>query len=106
MRDITERTEAAAALGKANAALAEAQKMEAIGRMTGGVAHDFNNLLEVLSNGLLVLAMQSRTHLDRKIIDGMRRAIDHGASLTQQLLSFARQQPLQAEVHGCQHACP
>lgn len=98
-RDITERTEAAAALGKANAALFQAQKMEAIGRLTGGVAHDFNNLLSVLSNGLQVLAMQSRTHLDRKMIDGMRRAIDRGASLTQQLLSFARQQPLQAEVH-------
>lgn len=98
-RDITERKEVAAALKKANAALFHAQKMEAIGRLTGGVAHDFNNLLAVLSNGLEVLAMQSRTHLDLKMIEGMRRAIDRGASLTQQLLSFARQQPLQAEVH-------
>ncbi|GLC91307.1 histidine kinase [Cupriavidus sp. TA19] len=99
-RDITERKEASAALEKAKAALFQAQKMEAIGRLTGGVAHDFNNLLAVLSNGLQVLAMQSRTHMDMKMIEGMRRAIDRGASLTQQLLSFARQQPLQAEVHN------
>ena len=98
-RDITERKEAAAALEKANAALFQAQKMEAIGRLTGGVAHDFNNLLAVISNGLEVLAIQSRTAIDKKMIEGMRRAIDRGASLTQQLLSFARQQPLQAQVY-------
>ena len=98
-RDITERREAAAALEKANAALFQAQKMEAIGRLTGGVAHDFNNLLSVLSNGLQVLAMQSRTPLDMKMIEGMRRAVERGASLTQQLLSFGRQQPLQAQVY-------
>ncbi|WP_460911225.1 PAS domain S-box protein [Paraburkholderia jirisanensis] len=98
-RDITERKQAAAALEKANAALFQSQKMEAIGQLTGGIAHDFNNLLAVLSNGLQVLAAQSRTHLDLKMLGGMRRAVDRGASLTQQLLSFARQQPLQAEVH-------
>lgn len=98
-RDITERKEASAALEKANAALFHAQKMEAIGRLTGGVAHDFNNLLAVLSNGLEVLAIQSPTPVHRKMIEGMRRAIDRGATLTQQLLSFARQQPLQAKVH-------
>nr|WP_284504526.1 MULTISPECIES: ATP-binding protein [unclassified Caballeronia] len=73
--------------------------MEAIGRLTGGVAHDFNNLLAVLSNGLQVLAIQSPTPVHKKMIEGMRRAIERGATLTQQLLSFARQQPLQAEVH-------
>ena len=98
-RDITERREATAALEKANAALFQAQKMEAIGRLTGGVAHDFNNLLSVLSNGLQILAMQTRTPLDMKMIEGMRRAVERGASLTQQLLSFARQQPLQAQVY-------
>jgi signal transduction histidine kinase len=98
-RDITERREAATALEKANARLFQYQKMEAIGRLTGGVAHDFNNLLGVLSNGLEVLATQSCTEVDRRMIESMRRAIDRGASLTQQLLSFARQQPLQAQVH-------
>ncbi len=98
-RDITERKQAAAALEKANAALFQAQKMEAIGRLTGGVAHDFNNLLAVLSSGLQVLTIQSPTPVHKKMIEGMRRAVDRGATLTQQLLSFARQQPLQAQVH-------
>ncbi|MGF6842841.1 signal transduction histidine kinase [Paraburkholderia youngii] len=98
-RDITERKQAAAALEKANAALFQYQKLDAIGRLTGGVAHDFNNLLAVLSNGLEVLATQSRTEIDRRMIESMRRAIDRGASLTQQLLSVARQQPLYPQVH-------
>ena len=98
-RDITERKEAAAALERANLALFQSQKMEAIGQLTGGVAHDFNNLLAVLSNALQVLSAQSRTHLDAKMIRSMQRAIERGASLTQQLLSFARQQPLKPERH-------
>jgi PAS domain S-box-containing protein len=98
-RDITERKETAAALERANAALFQSQKMEAIGQLTGGVAHDFNNLLAVLSNGLQVLSSQSRTHLDAKMLETMQRAVERGASLTQQLLSFARQQPLKAELH-------
>jgi len=96
-RDITERKLAAEELHRANAALFQAQKMEAIGQLTGGVAHDFNNLLSVLSNGLQVLTVQSRTHLDAKVLEMMQRAVDRGASLTQQLLAFARQQPLKAE---------
>ncbi|TQL81183.1 PAS domain-containing sensor histidine kinase [Delftia sp. HK171] len=99
-RDITERTEAAAALEKANLALSQAQKLESIGRLTGGIAHDFNNLLAVISNSLDLLAMKSQTHLDMKIIGSMRRAIERGSALNQQLLSFARQQPLQADVYN------
>ncbi|WP_084534200.1 hybrid sensor histidine kinase/response regulator [Paraburkholderia dilworthii] len=98
-RDITERKEAAEALDRANAALFHSQKMEAVGQLTGGVAHDFNNLLSVLSNGLQVLGAQSRTHLDVKMLDMMQRAVDRGASLVQQLLTFARQQPLRNERH-------
>lgn len=98
-RDMTERKEAAAAIERANLALFQSQKMEAIGQLTGGIAHDFNNLLAVVSNGLQVLATQSRTHLDAKMIQSMQRAVERGASLTQQLLSFARQQPLKAERH-------
>lgn len=98
-RDNTERRQAAAELERVNAALFQAQKMEAIGRLTGGVAHDFNNLLAILSSSVHVLSTQFREHVDMRLIDGMRRAIDRGVTLTQQLLSFARQQPLKPDVH-------
>ncbi|CAM2158869.1 two-component system, cell cycle sensor histidine kinase and response regulator CckA (plasmid) [Pararobbsia alpina] len=96
-RDVTERKLAAEALEAANAALFQAQKMDALGKLTGGVAHDFNNLLAVISNSLDVLSLREHSHTDRKLLDGMRRATERGATLTQQLLAFARQQPLQAE---------
>ena len=103
-RDLTEKKKAAEALEAANVALFQAQKMESIGQLTGGVAHDFNNLLSVLSSGLEVLAMQRKESDsgsgDIRTIDSMRRAIDRGARLTQQLLAFARQQPLQAETRN------
>ena len=98
-RDLTEKKKADEALEKANIALYQAQKMESIGQLTGGVAHDFNNLLSVLSSGLEVLSLH-RGEGDRRTLDSMRRAIDRGARLTQQLLAFARQQPLQAETRN------
>jgi PAS domain S-box-containing protein len=100
-RDLTEKKRATEALEAADRALFQAQKMESIGQLTGGIAHDFNNLLSVLSSGLEVLAMQrgeSGDTRDTRTIDSMRRAVDRGARLTQQLLAFARQQPLQAET--------
>ncbi|MCS0590767.1 PAS domain S-box protein [Massilia norwichensis] len=105
-RDLTEKKRTAEALEAANAALYQAQKMESIGQLTGGIAHDFNNLLSVLSSGLEVLALQRQASLrggeggDSRTIDSMRRAVDRGARLTQQLLAFARQQPLQAETRS------
>jgi len=106
-RDLTEKKKAAEALEAANVALFQAQKMESIGQLTGGVAHDFNNLLSVLSSGLEVLSMQrkdgkdgSPSGADVRTLESMRRAIDRGARLTQQLLAFARQQPLQAETRN------
>jgi nitrogen-specific signal transduction histidine kinase/CheY-like chemotaxis protein len=95
-RDLTEKKKTNEALEAANAALFQAQKMESIGQLTGGIAHDFNNLLSVLSSGLEVLSMQ-RGEGENRVLDSMRRAIDRGARLNQQLLAFARQQPLQAE---------
>ena len=95
-RDVTEKREAAEALTRANAALFQSQKMQAIGQLTGGVAHDFNNLLSVLSSGLDVVAM-SGGHADAALIDTMRRAVQRGSTLTQQLLAFARKQPLKPE---------
>jgi PAS domain S-box-containing protein len=98
-RDLTEKKKADAALAEANAALFQAQKMESIGQLTGGIAHDFNNLLSVLASGLEVLSLK-RGGSDGKTFDSMRRAVDRGATLTQQLLAFARQQPLQPETRS------
>ncbi|MCP3727524.1 PAS domain S-box protein [Paraburkholderia sp. CNPSo 3272] len=97
-RDVTERREAAAALERANAQLFQAQKMEAIGQLTGGIAHDFNNLLAVISSSLDVLGTQPPPHVAARMQDAMRRAVTRGSTLTQQLLSFARQQPLKPET--------
>lgn len=99
-RDITEKKEAAEALEHANAALFQSQKMEAIGQLTGGIAHDFNNLLAVISSSMDVLPLQTQDAAGRKIVESMRRAVERGATLTQQLLSFARQQPLNPEKHN------
>jgi PAS domain S-box-containing protein len=95
-RDVTEKRESADSLARANAALFQSQKMQAIGQLTGGVAHDFNNLLSVLSSGLDVMAM-SGGHADAALIDTMRRAVHRGSTLTQQLLAFARKQPLKPD---------
>ena len=94
-RDVTERKAAAEALERANAALFQSQKMEAVGQLTGGIAHDFNNLLTVLSSSMDLLTMRLNNPSDVRILDTMRRAVERGATLTQQLLSFARKQPLQ-----------
>jgi len=96
-RDISERKQAAEALERANAALFQSQKMEAIGQLTGGIAHDFNNLLAVVLSSVDVLATRAQNYADIKVLDAMRRAVERGALLTQQLLSFARRQPLMVE---------
>ena len=83
---------------KAEEALRQSQKMEALGQLTGGVAHDFNNLLMVASGSLeLMDRTTDAARLDR-LKTGIRQAIDRGAKLTQQLLSFSRRSPLKVEV--------
>jgi signal transduction histidine kinase/ActR/RegA family two-component response regulator len=79
---------------QAEDALRQAQRLEAMGQLTGGVAHDFNNLLMVLSAGLDVLARQHDPQRRERVMEGMRQAVGRGASLTRQLLTFARRQPL------------
>lgn len=98
-RDITEKKIAEENLSKANAALLQAQKMDAIGNLTGGVAHDFNNLLSVISNGLEIFAHSKLDSKQFKLVETMKLAVSRGAKLTQQLLSFARQQPLKSIPH-------
>jgi PAS domain S-box-containing protein len=98
-RDITERHEAAEQLERAREALFQSQKLEAIGKLTGGVAHDFNNLLSVIMNGLELLRLSRDPAVTARSVDTMTRAAQRGAALTQQLLAFARQQPLRQEAH-------
>ncbi|WUR12601.1 PAS domain S-box protein [[Empedobacter] haloabium] len=98
-RDISEQRKAAESLEQTRNALFQAQKMEAIGQLTGGIAHDFNNLLAVLSSGIDILHAQQPGSTANRVLDSMRRAVERGALLTQQLLSFARQQPLAAATH-------
>ncbi|QGZ67056.1 hybrid sensor histidine kinase/response regulator [Paraburkholderia acidisoli] len=98
-RDITERREAAELLEKTQAALFQAQKMEAIGKLTGGVAHDFNNVLQVLRGNLELL--ENRHHRDAWSSERLAHAIDaveRGARLASQLLAFGRRQALRPVV--------
>jgi signal transduction histidine kinase/ActR/RegA family two-component response regulator len=75
-----------------------AQKIEALRQLTGGVAHDFNNLLQVLSGGLQVLPRQQDPQRREKIFNTMKQAVQRGASLCRQLLSFSRRQTLKPEA--------
>jgi PAS domain S-box-containing protein len=92
-RDITERRDATVTLEKTREALFQSQKLEAIGKLTGGIAHDFNNLLSVIVSGAELLAREHKSASSAKILDSIQRSAMRGATLTQQLLSFARQQP-------------
>jgi signal transduction histidine kinase len=77
-------------------ALRQAQKMEAVGQLTGGVAHDFNNLLQVIIGNLdSILRRAGEQHGDlRRLADAAMRGADRAATLTQRLLAFSRRQPL------------
>nr|WP_217345987.1 PAS domain-containing protein [Noviherbaspirillum sp. L7-7A]MBV0880345.1 PAS domain-containing protein [Noviherbaspirillum sp. L7-7A] len=80
-------------------ALRQAQKMEAIGQLTGGVAHDFNNVLQVVGGNLQLLQGQLvGNQAAQKRLDTALAAVLRGAKLASQLLAFARRQPLQPVV--------
>ena len=80
-------------------ALAEARRLEAIGRLTGGVAHDFNNILQVISLSSTLLGQTPALDAPRRerAVQAIQRAAQRGAKLTHQLLAFARRQPLQPQ---------
>jgi PAS domain S-box-containing protein len=100
-RDITERMMAQRAFEQMQAAFVQAQKMEAVGQLTGGIAHDFNNLLTVIASNADLLAQPRLEDRDKHaLIEGIQRAADRGARLTQQLLAFARRQPLRPAIHS------
>jgi two-component system, cell cycle sensor histidine kinase and response regulator CckA len=75
----------------------QAQKMEAVGRLAGGVAHDFNNLLTVITGySDLLLANPELKEQQRTALQQIRRSAERGGALTHQLLAFSRRQPLEA----------
>src|SRR5579863_655160 len=79
--------------------LRNAQQMEAIGRLAGGVAHDFNNILSIImGHGELLLGSPGLGDRARNGVEQIRRAADRAASLTQQLLAFSRKQVLQPKA--------
>ena len=87
-----------AAREKAQAALRQAQKMEVLGQLTGGVAHDFNNLLMAASSGLELMERARTEDRRKQLMTGISEALQRGARITGQLLAFARRSPMQNEV--------
>ena len=98
-RDITERREAQLKLEQMHQQLAESQKLDALGQLTGGVAHDFNNLLMVISGSLHTLkkAVGDDPKCQRAL-SAIEGATKRGASLTSQLLTFARRQSVNPQA--------
>ena len=99
-RDITERREAQLKLEQMQQQLAESQKLDALGQLTGGVAHDFNNLLMIISGSLHTLKKGDRTTIRgvRGRISAIEAATQRGAALTSQLLTFARRQSVNPQA--------
>jgi PAS domain S-box-containing protein len=88
---------------KAEAALRQAQRMEAIGQLTGGVAHDFNNLLTAVMGGISLASKRVQDEKARSHLDNAMHAARRGAALVAQLLAFSRQQRLESrpvDVNG------
>lgn len=92
---VTERTRE---LAEAMESLAQAQKMEAIGRLTGGVAHDFNNLLMAVLGNLDLLSRRLTDPKHVRYLEQARAAGERGAKLTGQLLAFSRRQRLEVKA--------
>jgi PAS domain S-box-containing protein len=117
-RDLTERRHQERNLAQTREALHQAQKMEAIGQLTGGIAHDFNNILTAIVNNLQLSRREAPDdpNLARRL-DAALQAANNGAGLVQQMLVFARKQPLRVQpvdanaavtsvVTLLRHSCP
>ena len=97
-RDLTERKRAQEELDRTRERTVQSQKLEAIGKLTGGVAHDFNNLLSVVLGSLNLAQRRLAEGADpSRLIDNAIKAAERGASLTQRMLAFARKQELKIE---------
>jgi signal transduction histidine kinase/CheY-like chemotaxis protein len=105
IRDITERKNAERrdrerlhSLEETRKALQQAQKLEALGRLTGGIAHDFNNVLQTLTMGIDLALMTSESPKVKTALEASRRAVERGVELTRQLLVFGRAQDAHLKV--------
>jgi signal transduction histidine kinase/ActR/RegA family two-component response regulator len=98
-RDVSAEKQRQAELMQTQEALRQAQKMEAVGQLTGGVAHDFNNLLTIIKSSTDLLRRPDLVAERRKrYVDAISDTVDRAAKLTGQLLAFARRQALKPEV--------
>jgi PAS domain S-box-containing protein len=91
-RDITERKQAQEKLVQVQRQLAESQKLDALGQLTGGVAHDFNNILMIISGNLHAIRKEVSSEKAIRALQSIETASQRAASLTRQLLTFARRQ--------------
>jgi len=91
---------------RAESALQERRRLEALGQLTGAVAHDFNNLLAVISNNVHLLRRAAPDTAGKPQLAAIARSVDTGARLTRQLLSFSRRQALKPEVLLLQRQLP
>ncbi len=103
-RDVSRRLESEKALQESNAQLRQAQKMEAVGRLSGGIAHDFNNLLTVIMGYSKLIGQQlsdlppSAAEAIKNDVDGIQKAAEKSVTLTRQLLAFSRHQIMESKV--------
>src|SRR5205823_10381470 len=92
-RDVTDRNEL-------EQQLRQAQKMEAVGQLAGGVAHDFNNLLAVIRGNAELMLLRANGNLEEHSADSLKQVVaaaDRAANLTRQLLAFSRKQVMQSQ---------
>jgi PAS domain S-box-containing protein len=99
-RDRTEQKKAAEQVEEAQRNLLQSQKLQAIGELTGGIAHDFNNMLTVIAGSADFLRRNRAMPEEKKLryLDGIIEITERATTLTNQLLSFARRQPVKPEV--------
>jgi PAS domain S-box-containing protein len=99
-RDITERKRAEQELREAQETLLQSQKLQALGELAGGIAHDFNNLMTVMRGSADFMLRQPDMAVEKRnrYLSVMLETAERATSLTSQLLSFARRQPLEPEV--------